>query len=285
MVSLNLQPGTFTFTHDSLTLYYTIKPEPAKPISSTPVIIQPPGWGIGIAIYRSAFRSLEDDFQIIYLEARGTDRSERPNEPDDMSSRMMAADLEALRVHLGLSNVNVIGHSGGATIALSHAILYPQKQSKVVLLNGYLLGQPPSSNALEFRANIIRIRNEMQPTTDEAFRRFFLCIVTGYFYDPIAGVPEFDAALTNTPSLWAHASWHGADSRSGWRQADDLHRVEAQTLVLVGRQDQICDVDTAEVIHQGIKGSQLKIIEECGHFPWIEKPSEFYECIREFLKD
>jgi proline iminopeptidase len=54
--------------------------------------------------------------------------------------------------------------------------------------------------------------------------------------------------------------------------------------VLVGREDAFCSVDTAEQIHAGIAGSTLLVMEESGHFPWIEQPAEFFEAVAAFLR-
>jgi pimeloyl-ACP methyl ester carboxylesterase len=42
-------------------------------------------------------------------------------------------------------------------------------------------------------------------------------------------------------------------------------------------------VNCAEIYHQNIRGSQLVIMEQCGHMPPIEKPQEFVNIVSEFL--
>lgn len=52
------------------------------------------------------------------------------------------------------------------------------------------------------------------------------------------------------------------------------------TLIVHGSSHDIPE-SVAQEIHSLIKGSALTILES-GHFPYIEKPKEFFECINEF---
>ena len=55
------------------------------------------------------------------------------------------------------------------------------------------------------------------------------------------------------------------------------------TLIVWGRQDAYIPVSAGELIHRSIPGSQLKIIEDCGHHPEIEKTDEFVNIVKSFL--
>lgn len=55
---------------------------------------------------------------------------------------------------------------------------------------------------------------------------------------------------------------------------DQLHRVSTPTQIIWGRHDNLIDVSCANVLHEGIKGSELLILEDAGHVPMIEKPAQ-----------
>lgn len=78
---------------------------------------------------------LENRLQMIYLEERGSGRSERPANHDYTMSSLVA-DIEALRKHLGLDQISLIGHSFGGTIALEYAAHYPKHVQKLIILDG-----------------------------------------------------------------------------------------------------------------------------------------------------
>jgi proline iminopeptidase len=66
----------------------------------------------------------------------------------------------------------------------------------------------------------------------------------------------------------------GYDSRPG------LRHVSVPALVIQGVQDPIA---TAEIVRDAVPGSRLVLIDECGHFPWIEQPEKFYPLVNAFL--
>jgi pimeloyl-ACP methyl ester carboxylesterase len=52
-----------------------------------------------------------------------------------------------------------------------------------------------------------------------------------------------------------------------------------------GRQDGIVPLGAGEAYHRAIPGSQLVVLERCGHRPEIEQADEFVRVVREFLQD
>ena len=62
-----------------------------------------------------------------------------------------------------------------------------------------------------------------------------------------------------------------------------LARVTAPTRIVWGRQDQIIPVECGTLYHQAIPGSELVVIEQCGHAPHLEKPDEFVRVAMDFL--
>jgi len=52
----------------------------------------------------------------------------------------------------------------------------------------------------------------------------------------------------------------------------------------MGREDKIPYLEIAELLHQKIQGSILKVIEGAGHCPHLEKPEEFNKALTEFLQ-
>ena len=63
----------------------------------------------------------------------------------------------------------------------------------------------------------------------------------------------------------------------------ELASIEAPTLVITGEYDFICGPACAEDIAGGIGGAQKVVVEECGHFTFVEKPDEFCAAIEGFL--
>ncbi|HTF62335.1 MAG TPA: hypothetical protein VK638_06435, partial [Edaphobacter sp.] len=62
-----------------------------------------PGWGVASGYLQRAFSPLARHLRLVFIDTRGSGLSGRPADPAHMGSVDMANDLEALRVHLGLS--------------------------------------------------------------------------------------------------------------------------------------------------------------------------------------
>jgi proline iminopeptidase len=72
--------------------------------------------------------------ELILLEPRGTGASAVPADPATYRCDRMAEDVEALRAHLGLAQMDLLGHSAAADLALLYAARYPERISRLILL-------------------------------------------------------------------------------------------------------------------------------------------------------
>jgi proline iminopeptidase len=64
----------------------------------------------------------------------------------------------------------------------------------------------------------------------------------------------------------------------------EADKVSAKTLIFWGRHDAICSLTAAKAIADALPDSELVLIDDCGHFPWIEKPDFFLSTLAEFLR-
>ena len=75
-----------------------------------------------------------------------------------------------------------------------------------------------------------------------------------------------------------HAILGRVDSRSL------LPRISVPALVVVGAQDVLTPPAEARLMHEGIAGSSLHVVEDCGHLPPLEKPAETTALLRDWLE-
>ena len=62
-----------------------------------------------------------------------------------------------------------------------------------------------------------------------------------------------------------------------------LSKVDTPTLIIWGKQDAIVPEECGELYRQALGNATLKVIDNCGHSPQIEKPQEFQTAVSEFL--
>jgi len=64
-----------------------------------------------------------------------------------------------------------------------------------------------------------------------------------------------------------------------------LSSVSSPALIIAGEYDFICSPAQARPIAQGTPGSQLVILQDCGHLPVLESPGEYQQAVLQFLRD
>src|SRR5271154_685556 len=109
----HLEPGDHVVTLNGVDLHYRVS-------GNGPLLFMiPPGWGLGSSYLQKGFKFLQDRFRLVFIDTRGSGLSGRPADAAKMSSHDMADDLEALREHLDLPSIWILGHSNSGAIALS----------------------------------------------------------------------------------------------------------------------------------------------------------------------
>jgi proline iminopeptidase len=270
-----------------------------RTIGDGPVLfLVSPGWGVASAYLQRAFSSLAKHLRLVFIDTRGSGLSGRPADPMQMGSVDMANDLEALRVHLGLSEISILGHSNSGAIALACAARYPDRVSKLVLIDSQVLGLSADADTqriLQNRATDPRFKEatrivstffngQMNPaTSDESLEAFIAQVLPLFLHRPEKSLPLAQEQLSGPISSYAFASQYAADAAFPIDQTKSLGAIRAKVLIMVGRHDYICPVALSERLHEGIAESQLVIFEESGHLPWLEEPNAFFAELERFL--
>lgn len=284
-----LSPGWHEFDTGYVSLSYQIFGD-AGPL----IIVQVPGWGIGPSYLSNGLHTLHSSFRMLYFIPRGTPPSSRPIDAQNMSSAHMVEDLDALRQYLGLATMTLLGHANGGSIALAYAQQYSNRVLKMVLIDHKLEGFDDSTTFTGFamkrkddrvyNAALMRLQS-FSVESDEEMAEGLEGILPFFFADPIRALPAMLKTMEDSPSSWALNSQREADKQRPTYLEDGLDSVEAQTLIMVGREDPFCSVRAANRAHVGIRGSSLVVLEDCGHFPWIEKREEFGVIVGRYLME
>ena len=71
-------------------------------------------WGLSLEALRALYRPLEERLTLVYFDPRGMGESGAVRQESDRGLAAVRADFHALRAHLKLGEVSVIGWSNGA---------------------------------------------------------------------------------------------------------------------------------------------------------------------------
>lgn len=269
---------------------------------TTPLVIVHGGPGGNVYTYeRTVGRELEGFTTIVYYDQRGSGRSAAPDDPTDYKMPTIVADLEALRVALGVERINLLGFSFGGLVAMEYAVAHPERVERLILQSapdgdyrrlafvqtwgfealatGQRRDQIRALSAQPIGSPIERMNAIWALADREAVDRFL-------FYNQEAAALNRQlweaSGLTNSGRM---ASVIFADANA--RQTplvDDLHRITAPTLVLVGRHDRNVGLDMERDIAARIPRSTLRVLENSAHFPEMEEPQAYTAAVRDFLR-
>ena len=156
----SISEGEFVAQINGLKLWYKVS-------GKGPVCILPtPGWGPSSELYFLKLKPLESMFTMVYLDTRGSGRSERPD-PHAYTMKNFAADIEGLRNSLGIETMWLMGHSDGARIILNYASEHGDR------VEGLILVDAPAGATSNDSGRIQRIQlRKNEPWFDEAFKAF-----------------------------------------------------------------------------------------------------------------
>jgi pimeloyl-ACP methyl ester carboxylesterase len=72
--------------------------------------------------------------QLLMVDPRGTGASAIPQDATSYRCDRLVDDVEALREHLGLERLDLLGHSAGANLAAQYAARHPDRVGRLVLV-------------------------------------------------------------------------------------------------------------------------------------------------------
>jgi proline iminopeptidase len=285
--SLDLLSGHMNFNEGKI--YYEI--HGSHNTNSDPIFIIHGGPAMDHTYLTPQLFELAKHHTVIFYDQRGAGKStDTVYDKEHISNASYLRDLEALRKHLGYNKITVFGHSYGGHLAMQYAFTYPSHVSHLILANSSgvdLAGvnkfleetqrrAKPIQDKLDKIINSPAYKAHSLPETHE----YLDLIFSLFFYDKSKFkelTPDTLAGYWDTAPLMADFWTTPFDFRA------DLQKLNIPTLIIHGKED-VVPLSVAEDIHKAIPGSKLVIIEDSDHFPYIEKPSEFFEAIEKFLK-
>jgi proline iminopeptidase len=283
-----LTPGETQVVVNNTRLWYRA----AGQASGTPVVFLHGGPGQGSQTFAQfAGPWLEPHLRMVYLDQRGSGRSERPWD-ESYSLKLLIDDLEQLRLSWGVDRISLIGHSFGTIIALEYAAAYPERTEKVALLAAApdlpwamdvqcqrLEKLDPQTYARAAQARPAGSAARCDPFT--AGRAF---IDEAMFPDPTVGelVAAADAAggLRNTGELGRVL--FGQQGLGDYR-FDRPERLNMPVLVLAGLSDFQTVVEPQRDLASRLPDAEIREYPGRGHFMFVEDPEQVANDLIAFL--
>jgi 3-oxoadipate enol-lactonase len=229
------------------------------------------------ALFAPQIAALRAKYRCIAWDHRGQGQS-AADRRHCIGIELVTQDAIALLEHLGAGAVHFAGLSMGGFVAMRIAARRPELVRSLMLLE--------TSSEPEPEANVPRYR--MLSTVSRvigmgAVVKRVLPIMLGKTVladaSRNADVARFAKIMTARKDIWR--ATNGVIDRAGC--ADELARIRARTLVIVGAEDVATVPAKAKLIAAGIAGAKLVEIPGAGHSSTVEQPERVTAALQEFL--
>lgn len=198
-----------------------------------------------------------------------------------------AAEIERLRVSLGLDRFVLAGHSLGASISLVYAARYGAALDGLCLIN-------PVSEATGPTAWLGKLYYRIGSWLPPRAARFWLCSKPAvYLADAFVIVTKdkarrrwiLDMDYENYRNASVPAMTEAFLSYFDTGFAELAAEVDVPTLLITGTRDGIAPVDAVTALHEAIMDSELVVEPGAGHLFPAEDPARAAELLGAFLAD
>ncbi|MFJ4468272.1 alpha/beta fold hydrolase [Streptomyces sp. NPDC089424] len=247
-----------------------------------PVVVLP-GGPMRHSGYLGDLGGLSAHRRLIMLDLRGTGASQKPADPATYRCDHLVGDVEALRVHLGLERIDLLGHSAGGSLAMLYAARHPGRVARLALITAtpWALDMPATT---EDRLAAARLRAD-EPWFAEAFPAFEKWLRHGGDFDP-RFIPFFygrwDEAVAAHAARDEDESNEEAAQRYGSEGAFDppatraaLAALTAPVLVYAGELDGGPRPGLAHRTAEVFPHAEVAVQPGAGHYPWVDDPQWF----------
>jgi len=231
---------------------------------------------------------------VILYDQLGCGKSQRITDTNLMTVESYVEELDTLKHSLGLTTMNLLGHSWGGTLALEYTLAHPESVHKLIL------SSPLLDTAL-WVEEAIRLRDSLPPETASAMRRHE---ADGTTNDPeytaayrvfeqnfvcrVVPEPE-DLSQANAEagrnvylSMWGPSESFATGTLKSYSVIDRLKNVQSSTLLLSGAYDEATPKQI-EIAKQNIPGCEWLLLKNSSHSALFEEPERYLEAVASFV--
>ena len=273
----------------------------------TPLVILHGGPGASHDYFLPYLLPLARQHRLVFIDERGSGKSEKLEDPSGYTVENMAEDVEAVRQGLKLGKIGLLGHSCGGVLAQAYALKYQRNLTHLVLCSTFhstskmneVFRQIMAETPPELRNRIEALEKAGLYGKGKVYERNrypndYMVAAWGEAYFPYLYQrrpdPNYDPAASGIMSwdlyreMWGSSGEFIIDGNlKSVEYGDRLHSITVPTLITVGEHDE-CAPSLSREMHEKIGGSKLAILPQSGHMTFVDQPSLFLKVVGEFLR-
>jgi proline iminopeptidase len=289
----------FVDAHGVLIYYQTLG-------QGSPLLIVHGGPGASHDYFLPYLLPLARHHKLIFIDERGSGKSEKLDDPSGYTVENMVEDTEAVRQALKLGRISLMGHSYGGVLAQAYALKYQANLTHLVLCSTFhsttkmneVFRRILADMTPELRDRILSLEKAGLFGKGKDYEKsrypndyMIAAWAEGYFpylyqrrpdanYDPIAnGIMSWDLYR----EMWgSHGEFVIDGNLKSVEYAARLNSIKVPTLITAGDRDE-CAPSLSEEMHYLIAGSKLVIFPQSGHMNFVDQPRLFNQTVADFL--
>jgi proline iminopeptidase len=244
---------------------------------------------------------------LIFIDERGSGRSEKLQNAHDYTVENMVEDVEAVRQALHLGKVNLLGHSYGGVLAQAYALKYQKNLNHLILGSTFsstsamnqVLAREKAGMDPEARQKLQTLEDaglfgKGKPWERNRYPNDYASLAWGDGYFPFLYQnhpdPNYDPLAGNTSTSWdlyremwgSHGEFVIDGNLKSVEYTDRLAAIHVPTLVMCGDHDE-SDPSLSHTMNEKIAGSKLVIFPKSGHMTFVDQPDMFIKTVNDFL--
>jgi proline iminopeptidase len=244
--------------------------------------------------------------RLVFIDERGSGRSEKLEDPKGYTVENMVEDVEAVRTELGLGPITLLGHSFGGVLAQAYALKYQTNLTHLILCSTFhsttalnkvfddmKAKMPPDVRARIDKMEKAGLYGHGKPYEQGRYTSDYMIAAWGDGYFPYLYQnrpdPNFDPAGMGAMSwdlyreMWgSHGEFIVDGNLKSVEYADRLSSLHVPTLITVGDHDEVAP-SISQDMQAKIAGSKLVILPKSGHMTFVDQPSLFLTAVNEFV--
>ena len=257
-----------------------------------PILVLHGGPGLSMDYFFPHFDDFARHYKLIFFDQRYSGRSGGIID-SNLTTEIFVDDIEALRKELQIKDFHLMGHSWGGFAALSYAVKYPKNLKSLLLIS------PLSPNLNSYKDLEIN-RSERFSETDQkkldeilasdefiegdspTLERFWKIVFKVYLFEKelINQVDlQVQAKNAKSPFILFDKLYPTIDSVAMFNQ---LKKFNKPTLIIHGDYDPLPYKYSNELALK-MKNAKFELLNNCGHFPFVEKKDKFFSSISLFI--
>jgi proline iminopeptidase len=282
-----LANGSFTADLNGFRIHYEVHGQGPVLVALTN------SWGLSHEALRAMYRPLEERLTLVYFDPRGMGGSGPVREESDRGLAAVRADFLALREHLRLGKVNVIGWSNGAINLIWLAHEHPETLSSAIFVHGMasLTAKDDEEIAARYPALMKKYgalvaavsKPGLSVAEQNALQRKMWLddYFPALFADRERGKALVAEVFKDAQLSWPHAEYAN-EEMPAFDARDKLAAIPVRSLVIAGAHDML-PPERVKALADGLADARFVVFEKSGHFSPMEEPEGFKAAVHGFL--